>query len=587
MVIYVWESIVLQGVERMGYKEKASRDQIMLLPDSIEGYVGEDNPVRVIDAFVDSLDLVKLNFTKSVPADTGCPAYAPSDLLKLYIYGYYNRIRSSRKLMIECGRNVEVMWLMGKLQPDFRTISDFRKENAKSLKLVFKEFVKLCDKLKLYNKELLAVDGTKIRAQNSDDKCFNAEILHKKLANIDNHIAEYLRALEKSDESERDEPLTPEQVKAALEALKSLSDRKETYEGYLAELEETGATQKLLTDPEAHRMHSTNSGFHCCYNVQTAVDSGSHLIAEYEVTSQNTDQGLLNQVCEQAKETLGVETIEAVADKGYDSREDILKCLMNGTVPNVGLKYDKDERLYNLDYIEAENAEDLKVSTKPEDIEKCLHAGVLPDCYENTAVSVEVQELSTIGCFTRIDAETVICPMGKTLTRVKVKGSNMVYSNKDACRQCPNRCIATASHKTVMFGPDSTHVAVKMYGSSRFEVIAPPENHVFHNAFFRKDKVKKKVVVRIREDKAKQHERMCLSEHPFGTVKWYHGAHYALCRGKEKVSGELGLSFLAYNIRRAITLVGVPALIAAARGQGYTALLLLLCRNAQKRASAA
>jgi transposase len=546
----------------MGYKEKASRFQMMLLPDSIEDYVSEDNPVRVIDAFVDSLDLVSLNFTKSIPAETGCPAYAPSDMLKLYIYGYFNRIRSSRKLMTECGRNVEVMWLMGKLQPDFRTISDFRKENAKNLKQVFKEFVKLCDRLKLYNKELLAVDGTKVRAQNSNDKCFNAEILHKKLANIDNHISEYLRSLEETDKTEQDEAMTPEQVKTALEELNA---RKERYEGYLSELAETGATQKLLTDPEAHRMHSKN-GFHCCYNVQTAVDSGSHLIAGYEVSSQNTDQGLLNQVCKEAKKTLGVEVIEAVADKGYDSREDIMNCLMDGTVPNVGLKYDKDERLYNLDYEELENADELRFSTKAEDIERCLRAGILPECYENTAVSVEVQELTTIGCFTRIDADTAICPMGKILSRVKYKGNNIVYANKDACRQCPNRCIATAAHKTVMFGPDTTHVAVKMYGSSCFKVIAPPEDHVFHNAFFRKDKAKKKVVVRIREDKAKQHLRMCLSEHPFGTVKWYHGAHYVLCRGKEKVTGELGLSFLAYNIRRAITLVGVPALIEAIKG---------------------
>jgi len=176
----------------MGYKEKVSRSQIMLLPDSVDDYVNEDNPVRVIDAFVDSIDLAQLGFTKSTPAKTGCPAYAPSDILKLYIYGYYNRIRSSRKLMIECGRNVEVMWLVGKLQPDFRTISDFRKENAKGLKLVFKEFVKLCDKLKLYNKELLAIDGTQI----------------------------------------------------------------------------------LETDPQSHRMHSKN-GFHCCYNVQSAVGGGS------------------------------------------------------------------------------------------------------------------------------------------------------------------------------------------------------------------------------------------------------------------------------------------------------------------------
>jgi len=562
----------------MGYKEKASREQIMLLPDSIDEYVREDNPVRVIDAFINSLDLVALGFTKSIPADTGCPAYDPADLLKLYVYGYYNRIRSSRKLMTECGRNVEVMWLMGKLQPDFRTISDFRKENAKSLKLIFKEFVKLCDKLKLYNKELLAVDGTKVRAQNSDDKCFNAEILQRKLANIDEHISEYLRSMERTDESEKEETLTSEQVKAAL---KELFARKGKYERYLSELSETGKTQILETDPESHRMH-TNNGFHCCYNVQAAVDVGSHLVAEYEVTSQNTDQGLLNGVCEQAKRSLGVETIEVVADKGYESREDILNCLMNGTVPNVGLKYDKDERIYNLDYEGVDNAEELRTSTKPEDIEKCIKAGVLPKCYENTAVSIELQELSTISCFIRNDDDTVTCPMGARLPKLKTKGNSTVYGSKEACRQCKNRCTSSTGHKTVLFGPDAKHVAVRMYGNPRYKLNELPEGFVFHNSFYRKDWQKKKVVICIREDKAKLHERMCTVEHPFGTIKWYHGAHYVLCRGKEKVTGELGLSFLAYNMRRAITLVGVPALIEAARGVVQRGVSLFITRIKSK-----
>lgn len=547
----------------MGYKEKATREQLTFLPDSIDEYVSEDNPVRVIDAFVDSLDLAGMGFTKSTPADTGCPPYDPADILKLYIYGYFNRIRSSRKLMTECGRNVEVMWLMGKLRPDFRTISDFRKENAKRIKPVFREFVKLCDKLKLYNKELIAVDGTKIRAQNSDNKCFNADILHKKLANIDEHISEYLRLMEKNDRTELDETLTPEQVRAAL---KEISARKEKYQAYLRELAETGKTQILETDPEAHRMHSTNSGFHCGYNVQAAVDSGSHLIAEYEVTNRNTDQGLLTEVCNGAKEALCVETIEAVADKGYESREDILNCLMNGTVPNVAMKYDKKERIYNLDYIEAKITDEIKASTKPEDIQKCLHAGVLPDCYEGTAVRVEIQELSEIGCFTRNEDGTVMCPMGQTLRKSKVKGLNIEYQNRDACRQCPNRCTSSSSYKRVSFGQGTKHVAVWMYGNSKYEVIKPPAGHVFHNAFFLKNRVKKKVVVFIREDKDKIRQRMCLAEHPFGTVKWYDGAHYLLCRGKEKARGELGLSFLAYNMRRAIKLVGAPALIAAARG---------------------
>ena len=547
----------------MGYKEKASREQVMLLPDSIEDYVGEDNPVRVIDAFVDSLDPVALRFTKSVPADTGCPPYAPSDLLKLYVYGYYNRIRSSRKLMIECGRNVEVMWLMGKLRPDFRTISDFRKENAKSLRLVFREFVHLCDKLKLYNKELIAVDGSKFRAQNSDDKCFNAEILRKKLANIDEHISEYLRSMEKTDEEEKDELMTADQVKAAL---LELEKRKEKYTGYLVELAETGATQKLETDPEARRMHSKD-GFHCCYNVQTAVDSGNHLIAEYEVTNHNTDQGLLNEFCGQTKKTLAVETIEVVADKGYESREDILNCLMNGTIPNVALKYDKTERIFNLEYEEVENAEELRDSAKPEDIEKCLHAGILPKCYENTAVSVEVQEQSTISCFVRKDDDTVICPTGCILSKRKTRGEKTEYANQDACRQCKTRCTSSKNHKQVSFGPNTDCVPVRMYGDSR-KLQRIPENakiSSYNHSLDRADYVKKKVVIRIKEDKEKLKQRMRLSEHPFGTVKWYQGAHYVLCRGKEKVSGELGLSFLAYNLRRAITLVGVPALIAAAR----------------------
>ena len=546
----------------MPYIKRACREQITLLPDCIEDYVSQDNPVRVIDAFVDSLVLSELGFSKGKPADTGRPAYDPSDLLKLYLYGYFNRIRSSRKLMTECSRNLELLWLLGNLKPDFRTIADFRKENPQSLKRVFVEFVRLCDKLKLYDKDLIAVDGSKFRAQNSKDKCFNAEVLHKKLANIDRHISDYLKSMDNSDADEQDEDLTPEQVNKALMELKA---RKDKYEGHLSELEKTGATQILETDPEARRMHS-NNGFHCCYNVQTAVDSGNHLIAEYMVTNRNTDQGLLNDICEQAKKTLGVDKIEAVADKGYESREDILKCLMNGTVPNVALKYDKNERIYNLSYVQSDELN--KTSENPADIKKCLHAGVLPDCFQDTAVSVEIQELSTISCFLRVDDNNVLCPTGQIMSKVKMKGINSIYANKDACRQCKNRCTSSSNYKTVSFGPDTDCVPVRMYGNaSNLQKIPDnarisPYNHTLDR---RNHGAEKKVVIRIKEDKEKLKQRMCLSEHPFGTVKWYQGAHYFLCRGIEKVTGEISLSFLAYNLRRAISLVGVPALIQAAR----------------------
>ena len=544
----------------MGYVEKKERSQITLLPDSLEDYVTEENPARVIDAFVDGLNMGALGFERSVPDVMGRPPYDPRDLLKLYIYGYFNRIRSSRKLMQECGRNVEVMYLLGKLRPDFRTISDFRKSNAKALRNVFKAFVKLCLKLKLYERELLAVDGTKFRAVNSKDNAYNAEILYKKLERIDAHIAEYLRQMDASDAKE---PISGElnagQIKAAIAEINA---RKDQYQGYLEELRETGRTQILTTDPEAHRMH-TKDGFNCCYNVQTAVDVGSHLIAEYEVTNNNTDQGLLSSMAEAAKETLELETVEVVADKGYESREDILDCVMNGTAPNVALKYDKRERLYTLEYVEAEITGETRTSTKPEDIQTCLHAGVLPQCYEGTSIEVELQEESEIGCFTRNEDGTVTCPMGQTLSKIKDKGAGAVYACKDACRQCPNRCTNSKIHKTVYFGPDTKYVAVKMFGSIRYRVIPPPPELVFHNAFYRKDGTKKKVLLRIREDKAKLKERMCTVEHPFGTIKWYDGAHYLLCKGKEKVTAEVGLSYLAYNLKRAINMIGVKALIAA------------------------
>ena len=545
----------------MKYIQGQDRSQITLFPDCIEDYVGEDSPVRVIDAFVDSLDLAEAGFCRTTPKDTGRPPYNPQDLLKLYVYGYFNKIRSSRKLMIECTRNVELFFLLGKLTPDFRTIADFRKDNAKALKNVFHAFVKLCMKLGLYQKELFAVDGSKFRAVNSKGNAYNAEILEKKLKRIDEHIKEYFSQMDQEDQSEPD-ALTPEQVKAAIQ---ELTQRKEKYQEYLKELLESGETQLLLTDPEARRMHSKD-GFHCCYNVQTAVDKGSHLIAGYQVTNHNTDQGLLKEVAQSVMESLEVKTVEVVADKGYESREDILDCVMNGIVPNVALKYDKHERLYAIEYEGIEITEDIKNSTKPEDIQKCIKAGVLPKCYEDTPIEVELQEQSAVSCFTLNDDGTVTCPMGQILSKTKMRGKNTIYGNKDACRQCPNRCTGGRNPKTVSFGPDTKFVPVKMYGSPQCKLNQIPENipiNPFNHTLDRKDFVAKKVVLRIKEDIDKIKERMCLSEHPFGTVKWYHGAHYLLCKGKEKATAELGLSFLAYNLKRAINMVGVEKLIAA------------------------
>ena len=333
----------------MKYIKGQPRSQITMVTESLEDYISEDNPVRVIDAFVDSLDLESAGFRRTTPKETGRPPYDPRDLLKLYVYGYFNKIRSSRKLMIECTRNIELFYLLCKLTPDFRTIADFRKDNAKAIRKVFSAFVRLCMDLDLYQKELIAIDGSKFRAVNSKSNTYNAEVLEKKLKRIDAHITEYLSQMDKNDETRSDSP-SPEQIKAAVQ---ELTIRKEKYQGYLKELLESGETQLLTTDPEARRMHSKD-GFHCCYNVQTAVDNGSHLIAEYEVTNHNTDQGLLKEVADITKKALAVETLEITADKGYESRRDIEECVMNGIVPNVAFKYDKTERLFNIDYEEAE-----------------------------------------------------------------------------------------------------------------------------------------------------------------------------------------------------------------------------------------
>ena len=200
----------------MKYREKRDRAQISFLPECVEDYIDEENPVRVIDAFVDSLDMEALGFRKAKPAQTGRPAYDPRDLLKLYLYGYLNRIRSSRMLMRECGRNIELFYLLGGLKPDFRTIGDFRKDNAKAIRGTFRAFGKLCVKLGLYKRELLAVDGTKIRAVNSKDNCYNREVLEKKLTHIDEKITAYLAALDEQDKAERGTETDPEKSRSQL-----------------------------------------------------------------------------------------------------------------------------------------------------------------------------------------------------------------------------------------------------------------------------------------------------------------------------------------------------------------------------------
>lgn len=273
-----------------------------------------------------------------------------------------------------------------------------------------------------------------------------------------------------------------------------------------------------------------------------------------------------------ARKALEVETIEAVADKGYESSKDIKQCVENGIVPQVALKYDGKEHLVHMQYEETEITEEMRASTAPKDIQTCLHAGVLPNCYEGTGVTIEVQELSdeNISCFLLNGDGTVTCPMGCKLTKLRTRGANMIYGSKEACRNCTNRCTTAKEGKRVSFGSDTKLVPVKMYGKDAMQkaqripkgMTVSKTCHVLDTHAFNPER---KVVLHIPYDKGKLHERMRHSEHPFGTVKWHLGAYYLLCKGKEKATAEMGLSFLAYNMKRAINMVGVPALVAAMR----------------------
>jgi transposase len=317
----------------MNHRTGLSRQQTLLFPETLDEYVCAENPVRFLEAFVGSLDLHALGFAKAIPEPTGRPPYHPADLLKLYLYGYLHRIRSSRLLERECHRNVELIWLLGKLAPDFKTIADFRKDHLGPLRAVCRQFTVLCRKLELFGGELLGIDGSKLAAVNSREANYNEKKLQQRLAEIDAQIQAYLKALEESDAQEADRPvaLSREQLQ---EKITQLQERKDWYEGLEVELEASEEKQISLTDPEARRMHTT-PGSVVGYNAQVAVDAKHKLIAAQDVTNEVTDVRQLASMAEQAKENLQVDQAEVLADTGYYNAADVSRCVEQGLTPYV------------------------------------------------------------------------------------------------------------------------------------------------------------------------------------------------------------------------------------------------------------
>jgi transposase len=309
-----------------GFVEGVDRGQLTLLPGSLDDWVDENNPVRVIDAFVEALDLKELGFETVEATGIGRPGYHPSTHLKLYIYGYLHRVQSSRRLEREAGRNLEVMWLLGRLAPDFKTIADFRKDNGPAIKKVCAQFVELCRQMGLLAKPSVAIDGSKFKAVNNRDKNFTQAKVERRRKQLEESVARYLSQLDTSDRQEPSETITLKKtrIKDKLEKLKSEVEKLAAIEKQVLASPDK---QISFTDPDSRSMATSGRGSGVVgYNVQTAVDTEHHLIVAHEVTNVGSDRSQLARMAEQTKTALGVEKLDAVADRGYFNGEEILAC---------------------------------------------------------------------------------------------------------------------------------------------------------------------------------------------------------------------------------------------------------------------
>lgn len=359
-------------------------NQISFLPLSFDEMIDEDNVVRGISAIVDIMDKDKLNFTHTQTKKTGRPPYDPISMFKAYLYCYYNAIRSSRRIERECKRNIELMWLIGGLAPDHKTIAEFRKNNKKAIQEAHKEFIRICNELKLLGKEVVAVDGTKIRANNSRKNNVTISKLNKMIEHHNESIHDYLKKLAEND--------IAEDTSTIKSKLKKAQEKKLECEKLISEMENEGVREKSLIDPDSHQMGVSNKGTDIAYNVQNVVDSKEHIIVTTDVVTSPADQTQLYAMSEKMIEELKItENVKVLADKGYWRIDDLVKCHQNEhieaivAVPkeqgNPGFR--KSDFLYNA------------------------------------------------------EKDEYMCPMGKILTRWK--GKSATYTNSKACKGCPNR----------------------------------------------------------------------------------------------------------------------------------------------------
>jgi transposase len=373
----------------MNHRTGLDRSQTLLFPERLEDYIGPENPVRFLDAFVGTLDLPALGFAKAQCANTGRPPYDPAALLKLYLYGYLHRIRSSRLLEAECHRNVEVLWLLGKLSPDFKTIADFRKDNLQPLRAVCRQFTLVCRKLKLFGGELLAVDGSKFAAVNARDKNFNAARLEELIGRADARLAEYLEQLDSADASEPGCP-APSQAQLAAK-IAALQERQDWHKELLAQLQDGEDKQVSVTDPDTRKLptaHGTIVG----YNAQMAVDAKHKLIAAEDVTNQVTDYQQLANVALAAKANLELKQAEVVADAGYYNAAEVDRCAAQGItayVPKADTSANTARGLYGKSRFKYDAQKDVYV---------CPAGGELTHRFNTYELGREIRYYQASGC---------------------------------------------------------------------------------------------------------------------------------------------------------------------------------------------
>src|SRR5271154_299415 len=316
------------------FVEGEDRGQSWLLPNSLEDYVSPDNPVRVVEAFIDELNLAALGFSGMTPAATGRPAYHPSTLLKIYLYGYLNRLQSSRRLERETQRNIELMWLVGRLAPDFKTIADFRKDNGAAIRAVCGQFVELCRQLKLFTCAVVAIDGSKFKAVNNRDKNYTVAKVTGRMEQVEASIARYLRALDRADREESD--VAEAKSVRLKEKIAGLRQQMQALKVMEQRVQDAPDQQVSLTDPDARSMATSGKGTATVgYNVQIAVDAEHHLIVAHEVTNQGYDRHQLALMALKALKATGCEQITALADRGYFSGDQVLTCEGSGVAPIV------------------------------------------------------------------------------------------------------------------------------------------------------------------------------------------------------------------------------------------------------------